>query len=185
MVQQSTTYPAAMCRGTTLVELLVVVAIMGIVAALGFPSFSDARERQKLNGLADNLHFFMKLARAEAAKKNNDVFVVLNETLGGAWCIGLSDTNGVCNCETANACAVDGIERVIRSTEYQSVRYASTFVNDVITIEPYRGRSADAGSLTFTLHSGIKQKDIRIIRSVMGRDRVCSPSNTSMRYPQC
>lgn len=185
MDQKLTTHSIFKCRALTLIELLLVIAIIGILLAFGLPSYNDARQRQKLNGLADNLHFFMKLAKAEAAKKSRHVFVVLNQSSSKVWCIGLSDSDNQCNCRLTRACQVDNIERVISSSDYQNVSYESTFFDDLITIEAYRGRSPDTGSITFSMNSGTAQKNIRIIRSVMGRDRICSPLGTSHRHPKC
>lgn len=172
-------------QGFTLIELLVLVSLIGIVLAIGLPSFSDFQDRQKINGVGDNLHFLMKFARAEAAKQNTPMVVSFKGVETSDWCVGVS--TATCDCGTENACLVDGTERILDSDDYSNVTFdSSTFPDSaedgikVVSISAARGRSV-AGEVKFSLNG----KDIRLIRSIVGRDRICSPSDTSLRYPAC
>lgn len=167
--------------GFSLIELLVVISLVSISMLLAAPSFTESFERQRIDGIGDNLHFLMKLGKAEAAKKNTMVYVVftIDATDNKQWCIGLSDSNIACDCNTADACAIDSIERVLDSTNYNQVALTS-IIGNPISIRPDRGRSTGS-----TANFALNNKDIRLVRSSMGRDTVCSPSGTSLRYPQC
>ncbi len=75
------------CRrsaGFTLVELITVVAIMGILAALAGPSFTDMIARQRLRTGAFDLVGDLMLARSEAIKRGESVTV----TPGDNWALG-------------------------------------------------------------------------------------------------
>ena len=63
-------------QGVTLVEVLVVVAIMSILAAIAVPSFIEQLQQQRVEGAAEGLVAAMQNAKTEAIKTNNDMRIV-------------------------------------------------------------------------------------------------------------
>lgn len=61
--------------GFTLVELMIVVAIVGILAAIGAPSFQDMLNQTRASSLANELAASLNLARSEAIKRGTQVSV--------------------------------------------------------------------------------------------------------------
>lgn len=66
---------SAMHRGFTVVELMVVVAVMAILAAIAAPSMTALINANRLSGQAGELTTTMQLARSEAIRRNARVTV--------------------------------------------------------------------------------------------------------------
>ena len=67
-------------RGFTLVELMVGIAIVGIVMAVAFPGFTTYIQGSKLSNAAQGYLSGIQLARAEAIRRNLPVQFVLTNT---------------------------------------------------------------------------------------------------------
>lgn len=74
---------AARHAGFTLVELMVTLAIAGILAGLAAPSFSEMIANQRARSAATDLYVALSKARSEALKRN--VSVALTPKTAGQW----------------------------------------------------------------------------------------------------
>ena len=72
--------------GFTLVEIMIVVAIIGLLAAIAIPNFVRARESAQLNSILNNLRI------VEGAK---DQWALENKQGTGATVTWATDTNGI------------------------------------------------------------------------------------------
>lgn len=73
--------------GFTLIELVVVIAVMGIVLALSMPSFTAMVGNMQIRGAAESMLGGLQVARIEAVKRNENVTFAVTDVQGGAWVI--------------------------------------------------------------------------------------------------
>ena len=68
-------------RGFTLIEMLVILAIAGLIASLAFPAVERGFTRQAFEGAAAQLDGALRSARADALRTGRPVVVVLPKDL--------------------------------------------------------------------------------------------------------
>lgn len=80
-------------RGFTLLEVMVVVAIMGVLAALAAPSFNPLIENWRVRQAAEQLQSTLHYARSEAIKRGGQVAIqkLPNNTNGCTTATGVND----------------------------------------------------------------------------------------------
>jgi type IV fimbrial biogenesis protein FimT len=164
-------------RGFTMVELMVVVALVAIILALAVPSFTGTLARKRLEGVASELATDLQYARSEAAQRNAAVRVIIGTDCYAVHVVG--STNAT-NCTTLGTGAVN--LKTVQITDGTSLAFVSSNAKAFIEFDPVRGMaidSADAdssGHVTLTNSAGNWQIQARV--SKQGRVKLCSPNNT-------
>lgn len=80
-------------QGISLIEVMIVVVIIGVMAAVAAPSLRFMRTDQALRSTARSVADTFMLARSQAIKTGNNVIVVFQGASGTAPPVGLQTTN--------------------------------------------------------------------------------------------
>lgn len=162
--------------GFTLLELMVAIAVLAILLAVGLPSYQSLREDNALVGAARVLYADIQLARSEAVKRNSDAIDVKFFS-GSSWCYRITDKSDT-DCNSCSAiCDIngDGLTRGGDVSLFPGVGISDvTYGSDVLGIGARRA-TMSSGHVTFSLGS----KQVKVISSGLGRVRLCNPASGS------
>ncbi|HKI85586.1 MAG TPA: GspH/FimT family pseudopilin [Thermoanaerobaculia bacterium] len=72
-------------RGFTLIEMVIVLAIIGVLVTFGYPALQELLVRSRIESATRNTANIMRLARLEAIKHSVQVLVNFNSTAKTVW----------------------------------------------------------------------------------------------------
>lgn len=164
-------------KGLTLLELLIVVAIVGILGALTVPAMGRYFEQERLRGALLSLKQELVYARSEAIRRHKDVYIVVSA--GPAWCVGISLQEN-CDCalydpaQSASCTVVSNGVPVLRRLAGEN--YPGVTLDRALDFRfnGFRGLPYRQGSFsgTLRLNSGIYSG--RVVISRIGRIKACA-----------
>ncbi|PIE70598.1 MAG: hypothetical protein CSA22_06990 [Deltaproteobacteria bacterium] len=144
--------------GFTATELMVTIAIAGVLAMIAAPNLMDMKASQVLNAAARDIHSSFQMARMTAIKECCNVRVVFSTESNGSYVI-FRDTD--------NDGAQDTDEPVIRSRHFEkplSLSYIHFSSNDAACLNSRGFASASYGHVVVK-HENEKTKKITLAPS--------------------
>ena len=187
-------------RGTTLIELMIGLTILGILIAIALPNFTTWLQSSQIRTAAEALQNGISLARSEAVNRNSTVRFQLTSTLdngctlatsGTNWVVSLDDPETLC----ATAASDTTTPRIIQkhsggegtaNAEVTSTQSAIVFnglgrpvpaVATTINITNTRGGTCAA--------SGGNMRCLNVVVSPSGNVRMCDPKFASTDPQGC
>lgn len=163
-----------MCRnkqsGFTLVELLIAITIIGILLAIGLPSFQRTMDKARLVGAADNLLADMRYALTESTKRNVPITITFTE--GANWSY-VFETSA-------------GITKTTNGSDYRGTSIVVSTTGDLFTFDPKRGSLDQAPTTTSTLITITSALGSKLGLEVdpLSRLRLCTSTGVG-GYPTC
>jgi len=197
--------PGTRSRGFTLIEMMVVVALVAMFVTIGLPGFLDLLDRRRITTAAEAMAGQVRQARS-ISRETSSIIGIVFQGSGDSWCIGLTDNATLsCDCTAedsagANSCLVPirvitdedsgtlsrGRELAIaNSSLYPGVSLASA--PPVIGFEPLRGLRMGASAADRVILRSPRGLEAQVAVNEVGRVTVCSPdgANRVMSLRQC
>lgn len=161
-------------------ELLIVIAVLGLVVMLALPSFRTWLNNTQIRTMSDSVLNGLQLARAEAVKLNSRATFALN---GNSWSV--------------TEVVFDQTTGMYKTVTVQSRNAAQGTVNAVVTATPTGttavafnglGRSLAGAVVTFNVSnptggtcqgSGGTMRCLNIVVQTGGQIRMCDPMRAS------
>lgn len=158
--------------GLTLLELMVTLAIVGVLASLAVPSFGAQLARTHLKAAAERLAGDIADARFEAGRLG--VPVHLHFETGAQWCYAVS-TADPCACGATATCRI----RQTLGSEHPGVVLERA---SDLHFAPADGTVTAVAQITLRSTRG---DALRVELTRLGRAKVCAPESTTLGYPSC
>ena len=157
-------------KGLNLLEVMISLAVVGVLASIALPSFRHMITNKALVGAAEQFYQQLALARSEALKEAKTIYVTVKG--GSSWCYGISDAN-TCDCDVPSTCPLG----TRNSAESSNVSLATTgFPAGTLTFEGSRGAPSGTAQADFTSDG----KTVRVDVNQLGTLSICSNSNLGL-----
>jgi type IV fimbrial biogenesis protein FimT len=146
--RQGQVLPDRRQHGFTLIELMVIIAVLGVLVAIALPSFKSTIDRRNLVGAANDIFAGLQYARSEAIKRNQNIEFQF-DAAATPWCYGISDPGNGCDCNASpENCTVDGQQNVVTGDNFRNVSLSATGFDSQtdFEFEPRRGSPTREGN---------------------------------------
>ncbi|MBI3346073.1 MAG: prepilin-type N-terminal cleavage/methylation domain-containing protein [Burkholderiales bacterium] len=185
-------------QGVTLIEMLVGVAVLGVILAVAIPSLTSLLERRRVVAAAGEVANLFTFARSEAnvvsAQQVNVHLEPVPSEVGSFSCMRVSSVSGGtdrcgCDLDASSVCSRGG-GRLLREfvlPNNSSVRFDTTgtwgLVEYVVPVSREKHFNNISAKVTVT---GTKTgAQLRVEYNAAGRVRTCAPNSDFSGYPAC
>lgn len=150
-------------RGFTLIELVVAMAVLGILAVVAAPAVGEYLATQRLKGAAEELQTDLQFARMQSVQKNAAITVTLAST-------GYTIAQGA---------------TTIKSVTFGGGSNVSAGATLVAVFDPVRATATISNGPDVTVANASTARTLRVSLSTMGRVSICSPGGAVKGYDTC
>jgi type IV fimbrial biogenesis protein FimT len=176
--------PTRKPAGFTLVEMLVIISILAILAAMAAPSFNSLFDSSRVKRAAETASAFLVNAKSQSIKMNRNVAAVVSGS-GTSWCIGMVemvDDDTTCDCATAGSCQIEGVDRVLDGAIFKGVELNGPDDGHAFEFRPLRKTVSGNETIELASEDGVA---FHIVVSPVGRVRICAVGGSRGGYPAC
>lgn len=166
-------------RGFTLIELMVVVALVSVILTLVIPSFTGMLARKRLEGVAQELGTDLQYARSEAVQQNAPVQVIFGSNCYAIYVVG---STAATDCLTLGTGARQ--LKLVQITTGPTLAFTPATVGQIfLEFEPLRGMAANAAGTVdmagnVLVESSAGNWQLQVLVNRYGRVKTCSLNST-------
>ena len=169
--------------GFSLVELMVVVAVLGVMMVTAIPSFSSWIQDSKTRTVTESLQNGIRLARTEAVNKGRQVaFFVTNDQPSATAAASLTGSNwGVRVVVPTQVDANGYLQGAVLNGQGGSVVVTASVAE--IRFNSIGRLTNSAGLVTYNITNSKGTRPLRVVVSSSGSVRMCDPSKNFSTAP--
>lgn len=146
--------------GVTFLELLVTIAIIGILASIAVPYYGDYITRERWYGAADAVYGEIQRARINAIENNSAIYLV-QKVSGANWCFTVTEDTSVItsDCGGGYVASTANPSLIITSTDFPDIT-VSPASNSILELSmPDVGVS---GATSFQISSSLGDVELSV-----------------------
>lgn len=163
-------------RGFTLIELMIAIVILGIVLALGIPSYRAFIQNSRIRNAAESIQNGLQVARSEAVKHNAQVRFSLGA--GSSWAVGCVAPTADCPASIQQRSTEEGSSAAVIVTPTPVAGTEIVFNSfGAVVATPATFTQLDVDIDTAVL-SAADSRELRITIGAGGNTRMCDPNLT-------
>jgi len=173
--------PAAVF-GFTLIELMVALAVTGVVLALSIPTFETFLQRRRVEGLSAQLVNDLQFARAATLARSDALRLAFPTLAAGSGYLIHTGAAGTCTCRGEQpqcSTPADLLRGVCLAAEASVQVHANV---SALLVDPRQGTVSPTGSIEVDSPQG---GALRHIVNIMGRTRLCAVRGRFAGVPVC
>jgi type IV fimbrial biogenesis protein FimT len=170
-------------RGVSLIEAMVVLAIVAVLLAAAAPSFPALLQRAHLEGVALQFETDVQHARSLAVARQQGVRIGFGQSGGQACYLLHTGAAGACTCAAPGAAVCTGDAEALRLVRVDGRQAPALHANAAsMLFDPVRGTTTPTATVRFVAADG---RAIHQVVNIMGRVRACSPGGAVAGYRAC
>jgi type IV fimbrial biogenesis protein FimT len=175
--------PAGPARGFTLIEMVVVVAIVGILVGLGASSYSAWIANSRIRTAAETLASGLSAARNEAIKRNRLVRFHLVSDLGAGCTLSSSGTSWVASVNDPTITAGEQCDIPISDTTAPFIVAKKSAAEQAseVTITALNGVGAPADTIVFNGLGRVASRNTAIARIDIDSSAIAAAQTRELR----
>ncbi|MGR5147633.1 GspH/FimT family pseudopilin [Photobacterium alginatilyticum] len=160
-------------QGFTLLELLITLSVITVLLTTAAPSFTSTLEHYKLRRLVNQLATNLHLARTEAVRTNQTIYVHnvnMSSSTNSGWCVVMTS-----NAATPGGCSASDWTQALAVVD--GGRFPSIFISGNRNYSSFDGaRSIASQAMSYTLiTSGMRnEQEVKVNVSTKSRISRCS-----------
>lgn len=168
--------------GVSVVEAMIVLAVIGCSLSTTLPSFNGALERRHLDGAAAQLETDLQYLRSSAVAQNRTLRLRVQSDAAGSCYVVHSGPANACTCAADGSARCTASAEALRSVGFLNDSGVQLQSNSAsIVFEPLRGTITP----TATLRLNARERSVHLVVNLMGRVRSCTPSSGMPGYTAC